>query len=311
MHNGVLCHHLRGYLSARYVMKYHSKNSASHEPTCNMGKQTHLAYSDTSPLLLLFLFVLPLLSHTHPNQSARQLFNHSLNQSVNQAMNSHTLSLSHSPSLFLGLSSLVALASSPSPITGLILFSPAGLEPTLHPADRIPPRKVSLKATIATHLVRLNYTPQSLIRAFGPFGRERVHMLVARRFGSDRWSTSDGEMISDYLYHISALPQGGERALNALLELVFTTVEGNAGSSGEGSSYVRPKCLARKPLVPKDLALLAPRGVSVAAHYGTTENKPVPSSISSSAGGSGSGSGGIPLLLLYGDADWMYFPAAR
>lgn len=127
-------------------------------------------------------------------------------------------------------------------------------------------------------------------------------MLVARRFGSDRWSTSDAEVISDYLYHISALPRGGEEALNALLRLVFTSVQGQGQEGGEEKAYVRPKCLARKHVTPADLAVLAPLTDTTSANS---------ASGSSSMAGRDASRKGVPMLLMYGDNDWMAFPGAR
>lgn len=174
-------------------------------------------------------------------------------------------------------------------VKGLILFSPAGLEPM--PVEVVPPSQVSFKAALATTMAKSNCTPQGVLRAFGCFGRERVHMLVARRFGSDRWSTEEAEIISDYLYHISALPRAGEDALNALLQLVFTTVPGPDGP------FHRPKVISRRPLTPAELAkCLAPSHGNVSSTSCTSAT-----SVSS----------GIPLLLMYGDLDWLGFPGAR
>jgi pimeloyl-ACP methyl ester carboxylesterase len=157
----------------------------------------------------------------------------------------------------------------------------------------MPPSRVSFKASVASTLLRSNYTPQGLLRAFGCFGRERVHMLVARRFGSDRWSTEEAELISDYLYHISAQPSGGENALNALLQLIFTTVPGPDGP------FYRPKVLARKPITPAELAA------------GLTPSRGAPTSSGPDRSSLSSVNPSIPLLLMYGDSDWLSFPGAR
>ena len=56
----------------------------------------------------------------------------------------------------------------------------------------------------------------------GPKGLSLVKGVLDRRFGG-RWSPTELDLISTYLYHISAAPALGEYSLNSLLEIVTTT----------------------------------------------------------------------------------------
>ena len=200
----------------------------------------------------------------------------------------------------------------------MILFSPVGLEPLPIHEEVVSPRKVSFRAAAAVGLLQSNYTPQGLIRAFGHLGKERVHVLVARRFGSDRWSTTESEVISDYLYHISALPRAGEDALNGLLQLLFVKIP-----STSGEIQTRPKCLARKPLAPMDFAGFAsPKFVALEerSKLSATElynsqsefDEVKDSKVDNSSSNVDSVvRSGIPILLMYGDYDWMHFHQAK
>jgi pimeloyl-ACP methyl ester carboxylesterase len=113
----------------------------------------------------------------------------------------------------------------------------------------------------------------------------------------------EAEAIADYLYHISAQPAAGEASLNALLQLLFATVR---GPGGDIATVTRPKILARRVVVPADLSSLA-----------STPGAPRTTTTTSTSSGSGSGSQaslsspGVPLLLLFGDSDWMSFPGAK
>lgn len=60
----------------------------------------------------------------------------------------------------------------------------------------------------------------------GPKGLDYVRNTLHRRFGG-RWATRELELVSDYLYHISAAPASGEYALNSLLTpVLYETSEG-------------------------------------------------------------------------------------
>ena len=109
--------------------------------------------------------------------------------------------------------------------------------------------------------------------------------VLDRRFGG-RWSVLELDLISNYLYHISAAPALGEYSLNSLLELVTTTEEVKINKiddvrvSTEESKMKNEKVrsssfvYAREPLVDRLHEL---------PHK-------------------------LPVLVLFGDNDWLYKP---
>jgi pimeloyl-ACP methyl ester carboxylesterase len=119
-----------------------------------------------------------------------------------------------------------------------------------------------------------------------------VRNVLERRFGS-RWSAVEFDLVSNYLYHISAAPALGEYSLNSILEVVSSNAYVNkprstikslpdakpdaAETSGKevASSTYKTFIYAREPLSKKLHEL--PKT--------------------------------IPVLVLFGDDDWMYNPA--
>jgi pimeloyl-ACP methyl ester carboxylesterase len=124
----------------------------------------------------------------------------------------------------------------------------------------------------------------------GPRGEGMVRSVLDRRFGR-RWSPLELDLISSYLYHISAAPPLGEYSLNSLLEIVTSIALPTAVDDTTTSSTLvkhdhstslqvddKPKLTtfiyAREPLI-NSLHKL-PRT--------------------------------LPVLLLFGDIDWLYNP---
>ncbi len=129
---------------------------------------------------------------------------------------------------------------------GLVLFSPAGLEP---PSDHdiVPPAEVtSWRLTWAERLWRYNFTPQGIIRLMGPWGAGAVKGMVTRRFGPDKWPEEEANLISDYLFHLSALPHASETALSVIFEPKMIRVPGPEGGQ-------RPRVFTKEPVLPADL----------------------------------------------------------
>ena len=115
---------------------------------------------------------------------------------------------------------------------------------------------------------KLNVTPQNIVKLFGPRGPNLVTSVINRRF-SRRWDGTELNLISDYLYHISAAPGSGEYSLNALLKVIYINK-----SHINLSPTIKVKSsgvYAREPL-DADLHVLK-----------------------------------MPLLVLYGDNDWLYY----
>eukprot|EP00602_Paraphysomonas_sp_CaronLab_P010321 CAMPEP_0185021664 /NCGR_PEP_ID=MMETSP1103-20130426/4367_1 /TAXON_ID=36769 /ORGANISM="Paraphysomonas bandaiensis, Strain Caron Lab Isolate" /LENGTH=380 /DNA_ID=CAMNT_0027553335 /DNA_START=256 /DNA_END=1398 /DNA_ORIENTATION=+ len=191
-------------------------------------------------------------------------------------------------------------------VNSLVLVSPAGL------AD-IPPAHTHVPSSELPSTIRLidclwssNFTPQQIVRTLGPKGPATVLSAVRRRFGSDRWNAEDTTLISDYLYHISAAPASGEYAMNSLLKPIISQDEplsadvatmDRVGSQVEARR--RTGVYAREPITPHVL-------LSAFNHIPRSEN-------SNSDHKTGSSStkpiqGVPPILLIYGDHDWLRFP---
>lgn len=183
---------------------------------------------------------------------------------------------------------------------GLILISPAGLAP--HPPQElmVPADTLGFKLRLIDKMWDRNYTPQSIARVMGYFAPGYVKKAVTYRFGSDRWAAEDTQAIADYLYHISALPASGEYAMNTLLMAkIFSSVE--------SPTQQRPRVLAREPITPEHLAHLT--GVTETNGDGSAEDPvDLTANISSLTSTSPNGT---PILILYGDNDWLCFPEVR
>jgi len=174
------------------------------------------------------------------------------------------------------LSARYAMKYRDSGMKGLLLFSPAGLEP-LSDHEIIPHEEISnWKLVWADRLWRCNFTPQGVVRLLGPWGSGAVKNLVSMRFGPDKWPADEAGLISDYLFHLCAMPHASENALSVIFEpkMVKETRAGVPGAQ-------RPRVFTKEPIAPHDLG----------PALGGTEK--------------------IPLLLMYGDHDWMGFPTAH
>lgn len=126
----------------------------------------------------------------------------------------------------------------------------------------------------------------------GPKGNSIVRNVLERRFGS-RWSPLEFDLVSNYLYHISAAPALGEYSLNSILEVVSSnavvdkptsTVKSppDAKSDTEDSSGKEVAATTYKTFI------YAREPLSKKLHE-------LPKT--------------IPVLVLFGDDDWLYNPA--
>ena len=125
----------------------------------------------------------------------------------------------------------------------------------------------------------------------GPKGNSLVKNVLAKRFG-DRWSPVELDLISNYLYHISAAPALGEYSLNSLLEVV--TSNSNAVSA---TSSLKPVSGAKSALAETDGEAIGPTTYSTfiyAREPLSNRLHELPKS--------------IPVLVLFGDDDWLYKP---
>jgi pimeloyl-ACP methyl ester carboxylesterase len=170
---------------------------------------------------------------------------------------------------------IIPNASSPG-IQALVLISPAGLA-DIPPLDsHIPSSNLSAPIRLLDAMWSSNFTPQQIVRLLGPSGPGRVKEIVKRRFGAERWADADATLIADYLYHISAAPASGEYAMNSLLKPIV---------SKAGGDITTTAVYAREPVTPAVFV----KAFSLPASPATRTKIP-------------------PVLILYGDHDWLRFP---
>lgn len=130
-------------------------------------------------------------------------------------------------------------------------------------------------------------------RTMGHFAPKYVRQAVDRRFGAERFPDQDMQAIANYLYHISALPASGEYALNTLLTGCFI-------NTPENPEMKRPRVLAREPIMPDHFAILS----------STKKSEPVDLT-GEDFYGMGAASKATPILIMYGDNDWLCFPEVK
>jgi len=105
----------------------------------------------------------------------------------------------------------------------------------------------------------------------GSRGPQAVTGMIQRRFGSSRWDAPELGLVSDYVYHITAAPASGQHVLNILLQTIFVDPSHRNDPNG---NQLRTGVYAKLPLE-HDLCALK-----------------------------------VPILLLFGDDDWMAHPTA-
>ncbi|KAL6994983.1 1-acylglycerol-3-phosphate O-acyltransferase [Sarracenia purpurea var. burkii] len=106
----------------------------------------------------------------------------------------------------------------PEHVKHLILVGSAGFssetDARSEPLNRF---TATWKGALLKHLWDSNFTPQKLIRGFGPFGPDVVRKYTSARFGS--YSTGqvltkeESRLLTDYVYHTLAAKASGELCL--------------------------------------------------------------------------------------------------
>eukprot|EP00936_MAST-01D_sp_MAST-1D-sp1_P000088 g88.t1 len=109
----------------------------------------------------------------------------------------------------------------PERVEQLVLASPVGVPPAPDPVEaeaRLAQRPLKWRLLVGTFrtLWGRGWSPQSIVRGAGPWGRDIVDKFVQRRFHDDM--PTDKEQLADYIYHMSAQRGSGEYALPELLE---------------------------------------------------------------------------------------------
>jgi pimeloyl-ACP methyl ester carboxylesterase len=124
----------------------------------------------------------------------------------------------------------------------------------------------------------------------GPRGEGMVRGVLDRRFGG-RWSPLELDLISSYLYHISAAPPLGEYSLNSLLEIVTSVAHPTAIDNSTTSSTLINKDQSTSLRVddkPKLTTFIYAREPLINSLHKLPRT--------------------LPVLLLFGDTDWLYNP---
>jgi pimeloyl-ACP methyl ester carboxylesterase len=119
-----------------------------------------------------------------------------------------------------------------------------------------------------------------------------VRNILEKRFGS-RWSAVEFDLISNYLYHISAAPALGEYSLNSILEVVSSNAYVNKPTSTVKSlPDAKPDAAETSG---KEVASSTYKTFIYAREPLSKKLHELPKT--------------IPVLVLFGDDDWIYNPA--
>lgn len=134
----------------------------------------------------------------------------------------------------------------PDRVANLVLVSPVGLpshpaaqnmalesssEPTVSTDDPandaakansagIPPevwKTLPWQLRMIVRAWNFNVTPQGIVRMLGKYGPKVMSAAVGRRLGHAISDSDSAELVSSYLYHVTASAGSGEFAMNALL----------------------------------------------------------------------------------------------
>jgi cardiolipin-specific phospholipase len=170
-------------------------------------------------------------------------------------------------------------------VEALILISPAGISRVPEAAKRDQqkvPQQFGMGVRAVKAFWELNGTPQQLIRHGGEWGKGWITNSLNRRFGK-RWGDEELKKISEYLYHISALPASGEYALNSLLQPVAWFGPPTEESNGSIDKGTPPR--------------------RAAARFGVFARSPLEDTMHDHPHAMSS----KPMLILYGDNDWLRF----
>lgn len=191
----------------------------------------------------------------------------------------------------------------PEAVENLVLISPVGIPQPPPVEHQLPPSELDWRLRTISQLWRWSFTPQGVVRILGPKGPGLVTSTVNRRFGN-RWSGEPLQLISDYMYHITAAPASGEHVLSALLEPVFLRSEQDIAAAEEGSTDAVVAAAAELNATgtpADDPVTLKKRRRVTNSRSGVFAKLPVEDELCRLR---------IPILLLYGDTDWLYYPTA-
>ncbi|CAA6663181.1 unnamed protein product [Spirodela intermedia] len=106
----------------------------------------------------------------------------------------------------------------PEHVRQLVLVGPAGFSSEQeNKSEWLTRFRATWQGAIVNHLWESNFTPQKIVRGFGPWGPEMVRRYTNARFGS--YSTGnvlteeESKLMTDYVYHTLAAKASGELCL--------------------------------------------------------------------------------------------------
>ena len=180
----------------------------------------------------------------------------------------------------------------PHNVKALVLMSPVGLPK--HPSTQILPKQMTSGQIALNSLWALNFTPQGILRAVGPRGPKMLNSIIDRRFGR-RWAETERDLLGSYLYHITAAPPLGEYAMNSLLSPIVYMARKEL-SAGTVSNQISKEQKWRG-----DDAQIPSSTAEYSFRTGIYAREPLYDRLVKLR------DHGIPLLILFGDDDWMAY----
>jgi pimeloyl-ACP methyl ester carboxylesterase len=106
----------------------------------------------------------------------------------------------------------------PEHVQHLILVGPAGFTSETDPKTEFVTKfRATWKGAVLNHLWESNFTPQKVVRGFGPWGPNMVRKYTSARFGThstgQKLTEEESSLLPDYVYHTLAAKASGELCL--------------------------------------------------------------------------------------------------
>ncbi|CAJ2642986.1 unnamed protein product [Trifolium pratense] len=106
----------------------------------------------------------------------------------------------------------------PEHVQHLILVGPAGFTEETDPKTEFVTKfRATWKGAVLNHLWESNFTPQKIVRGFGPWGPNMVRKYTSARFGTrstgQKLTDEESSLLTDYVYHTLAAKASGELCL--------------------------------------------------------------------------------------------------
>ncbi|WJX36009.1 1-acylglycerol-3-phosphate O-acyltransferase [Trifolium repens] len=106
----------------------------------------------------------------------------------------------------------------PEHVQHLILVGPAGFTSETDPKTEFVTKfRATWKGAVLNHLWESNFTPQKIVRGFGPWGPNMVRKYTSVRFGThstgQKLTEEESSLLTDYVYHTLAAKASGELCL--------------------------------------------------------------------------------------------------